>query len=89
MDRVLGCAVGNALEVAEAVDVLRGGGPQDVRELSIALSAEMIASALFLDDDGAKRLAADALDSGRAYAKFTEWVRVRARFLTRMHRRGR
>lgn len=76
MDRVLGCAVGNALEVAEAVDVLRGGGPQDVRELSIALSAEMIASALFLDDDGAKRLAADALDSGRAYAKFTEWVRA-------------
>jgi thymidine phosphorylase len=58
----LGRAVGNALEVAESVEVLRGGGPSDVVELTVALAREMIALAGITDVDPAQVLA-----SGAAY----------------------
>ncbi|WP_460405901.1 thymidine phosphorylase [Actinophytocola sediminis] len=57
----LGRAVGNAVEVAEAVAVLRGGGPADVVELTLALAREMLALAGIAVDP------AEVLASGRAY----------------------
>ena len=66
MSTPLGVAVGNALEVAEAVEVLAGGGPPDVVELTLALAEEMVALA-GLDVDPAQVLASGAaMDSWRA-----------------------
>jgi thymidine phosphorylase len=58
----LGRAAGNALEVAESVEVLRGGGPADVVELTVALAREMLALAGITDVDPAQVLA-----SGKAH----------------------
>ncbi|MGY1608901.1 thymidine phosphorylase [Geodermatophilus sp. SYSU D00700] len=61
MDRPLGRAAGNAVEVAESVEVLAGGGPADVVELTLALAREMLTAAGRPDVDPA-----DALRDGRA-----------------------
>ena len=61
MDTPLGRAAGNALEVVESVEVLQGGGPADVRDLTVALAREMLALAGISADPAA------ALDDGSAY----------------------
>ncbi|MGX5359326.1 thymidine phosphorylase [Kocuria sp. KH4] len=61
MSTPLGLAVGNAVEVQESVDVLAGGGPDDVVELTVALAAEMLAASGIPDADPAQ-----ALRDGRA-----------------------
>ncbi|MGH3875605.1 MAG: thymidine phosphorylase [Actinophytocola sp.] len=61
MSTPLGRAVGNAVEVAESVEVLRGGGPPDVVELTVALAAEMLSLAGVPADPAA------VLASGQAY----------------------
>jgi pyrimidine-nucleoside phosphorylase len=67
MDRPLGRAVGNALEVGEAVDALRGGGPPDLREVSVALTAEMLVlGQVAASVDEGRKQAEAALDDGRA-----------------------
>ena len=75
MNTPLGEACGNANEVAEAIAVLKGGGPADVRELTIALGAEMLvlggAATTLLD--GRARLER-ALASGEALARFRDIV---------------
>jgi thymidine phosphorylase len=66
MDTPLGFAVGHSLEVQESVEVLAGGGPADVVELTVALAREMVAAA-GLDVDPAEVLAAGkAMDTWRA-----------------------
>ncbi|WP_280210956.1 thymidine phosphorylase [Nocardia cyriacigeorgica] len=70
MDTPLGRTAGNALEVAEAVEVLAGGGPADVIELTLALAREMLALA-GLDADPA-----DALADGRAMDHWKAMIRA-------------
>jgi thymidine phosphorylase len=71
MDRPLGLAVGNALEVAESVEVLAGGGPSDVVELVLTLAREMLGLAGLSDVDPA-----DALKNGRAMDVWREMIRA-------------
>ena len=73
MDQPLGSAVGNLCEILESVDVMRGEGPADVRELTLALGAEMLGVAGIAD--GRKKIAA-ALDTGKALECFRRVVRA-------------
>ncbi|RWZ84457.1 thymidine phosphorylase [Glutamicibacter sp. HZAU] len=61
METPLGLTAGNAIEVEESVEVLAGGGPSDVVELTVALATEMLAGAGIKDVD-----VADALQNGKA-----------------------
>lgn len=70
MNTPLGLTVGNALEVRESVEVLAGGGPQDVIELTLALATEMVQLA-GLDVDPAEVLA-----SGRAMDLWRRMIRA-------------
>jgi len=74
MDVPLGRAVGNALEVQEAVQVLRGDSHGDLREVSQALAAEMAALVHGWDPREARSRAEQALDSGAALACMRQWV---------------
>ncbi len=75
MDQPLGRAVGNALEVAEAVDLLRGGGPEDLRQVTVELTAEMLLLAGIAADAAGARLAVEAaVRDGRGLAKLREIV---------------
>lgn len=75
MDQPLGQAVGNALEVAEAIETLRGFGPPDLEDLCLELGAHMLRLAGVAADpaEGRRRLRA-ALRSGRALARLKEMV---------------
>ncbi|MDQ3484973.1 MAG: thymidine phosphorylase [Actinomycetota bacterium] len=67
MGTPLGLTAGNAIEVQESLDVLAGGGPADVVELTLALAREMLVAAGRDDDDPADKLAdGSAMDVWRA-----------------------
>jgi pyrimidine-nucleoside phosphorylase len=75
MNQPLGLAVGNALEVAEAIQTLRGTGPADLRELCLALGAQMVVLAgLARSAANARGMLEKLLDTGAARAKFAEMV---------------
>lgn len=74
MDVPLGYNIGNALEVAEAIDVLRGRGPEDLREICTVLASVMLEMSLEVSHQQALKLAQNALDSGAAFEKFCVWI---------------
>ncbi|MBQ5886050.1 MAG: pyrimidine-nucleoside phosphorylase [Clostridia bacterium] len=74
MDIPLGCGIGNALEVEEAMEVLRGEGPQDLRTVSVVLASHMVSLSLGITVEEAKTRVEDALDSGRALNTFRRWI---------------
>ena len=75
MDRPLGHACGNALEVVEAVDVLKGGGPLDLIEVTLALGARMLMLGTVASTvDAAHAMMRDSISSGKALLKLEEIV---------------
>ena len=75
MDRPLGLACGNTLEIVESIDALKGNGPPDLMDVTFALGAEMLVLAKRASDhDDAWRQMDDAIQSGRALLKFSEIV---------------
>jgi pyrimidine-nucleoside phosphorylase len=77
MDQPLGEAVGNALEIREAVATIRGEGPPDFSELVLASVAHLLAlSDLDVDEYAARKLAEAAVADGSALAAYERWVRA-------------
>ena len=75
MDAPLGRAVGNALEVIECIDVLKGDGPSDLVDVSIELTARMLVLGRVADDlADAERQARDAIASGAGLDRFRKIV---------------
>ena len=73
MDTPLGHMAGNSLEVLEALDTLRGEGPEDLTDLCVSLAAEAL-SAYGEDEQAARARAAQTLQDGSALAKFRAFV---------------
>lgn len=74
MNTPLGTHIGNALEIKEATDILNNRGDKRLRELCLALSAEIICLSLQVDYNKAYAMAADSLASGMALEKFKALV---------------
>lgn len=75
MDQPLGFAVGNALEVKEAIDTLKGNGPKDFVELCMELGSQMlVASGIASDDKEAKVRLQEVIDNGSALEKLIQFV---------------
>src|SRR5207248_7817310 len=78
MDAPLGSAVGNAVEVRESIDILRGAGPQDVRELTLRLGVEMLiageAPGVGIDPLLARMRLETALADGAALKRFAQLI---------------
>jgi len=90
MDQPLGRAVGNAVEVREAMDLLRGAGPTDLRTVTVELGAEMlvlggVASGV---EEGRARIEA-AIASGHGMERFERMVRAQGGDLSRLPEAGR
>ncbi len=77
MDQPLGAAVGNALEVREAIDTLHGHGPTDLVELCLVLGAQMLMLAQLVETPAGGRIQLERLlAEGKALAKFVELIRA-------------
>ena len=74
MDRPLGYAVGNSLEIIEAVEVLKGERKGDLYEVCIALATEMVMLFKGISHEEAQAQAVGAIESGAAFAKMKEWI---------------
>lgn len=75
MSQPLGFAIGNALEVKEAIETLQGKGPKDLTELVLTLGSQMVILAgKAKTSEEAKEILLDAIHSGKALAKFKEFL---------------
>lgn len=76
MDRPLGNAIGNSLEVIEAVNTLKGKGPEDLTSICITLASSMLSLAGFGDIETTERMAKEAISSGKALSSLIKMVKA-------------
>ncbi len=77
MNQPLGYAVGNSLEVIEAINTLRGEGPKDLTELTITLGSNMLVLAGVYDDiNEARQAVTETIKTGKAIEKLKEWIQL-------------
>ncbi|MDL0419061.1 pyrimidine-nucleoside phosphorylase [Caldibacillus thermoamylovorans] len=75
MDQPLGFAIGNALEVKEAIATLKGTGPQDLTELCLTLGSQMVYLAKKAESvDEARQMLISAIQSGKAFEKMKSFI---------------
>ncbi|MFB1050205.1 pyrimidine-nucleoside phosphorylase [Paraliobacillus sp. JSM ZJ581] len=75
MNQPLGLAIGNALEVKEAIATLQGNGPSDLHELCLTLGSQMVYLAKKADSiEHARKLLEDVMESGKAIEKFKTFI---------------
>ena len=75
MDQPLGYAIGNTLEVIEAINFLKGDMPEDLKEVILEIGSEMLKVCGIGDDiENNKQLILDSINSGKAFEKFKELV---------------
>lgn len=74
MDAPLGVCVGNSLEVGEAVEILKGKGTQDLRQVCVTIGAEMLSLALGEEISVCREKCERALDDGTAFDRFKKMV---------------
>lgn len=75
MDQPLGNAIGNAIEVIEAIDLLKGNGPKDLLELTLTLGSNMlILAGRVKDEDEGRKLLKENIENGKALKKLKEFV---------------
>lgn len=77
MSQPLGRAIGNALEIKEAIEILKGQGPEDLRELVLTLGSQMVVLGKKADNlDQARQKLEEAIQSGKALEKLREMIQV-------------
>lgn len=75
MDEPLGNGIGNIIEVKEAIEVLKGNGPEDLIEVALTLSSIMIYLGKKANSiEEGRKLAENQISNGKAYEKFKEWI---------------
>lgn len=75
MEEPLGYAVGNAIEVEEAIQVLRGHGPEDVLNVALALGVEMLLlNGCCCDRASGKEMLLETIKNGKAIEKMAQWI---------------
>lgn len=85
MTQPLGCMIGNACEVLESIEVLKGSGPSSVRILSIELAARLLVCIDPSNDIAViRQRLGNLLDSGEAFAKFEQMVRIQGGELSQL-----
>lgn len=76
MDRPLGCAIGNSLEVLEAVSVLKGNEVPDFDHVCVVLASTLLSLCYDISHEESEKRVLESIKSGAALAKFCEWIKA-------------